>query len=200
MFCTSKLRAYPYSSRKKAGTNNSTISERRSRAIWRNSLRPTASVLRMLDHVKKHVLERRHHTIDAGDLEPSRVEPGRQLRKVDVRCPQYRVYGRSEYRGLLHFRLVFQLAHDVDRTVRIDFENRPLGEDLLQLARGAHRSKLAGIDDCDAMAVLGFVQVVRGHQDRDPCARHIFDETPELPARHRIDATSRLVEKNDAGL
>ena len=33
-----------------------------------------------------------------------------------------------------------------------------------------------------------------------PLARHVLDQAPELPARHRIDAAGGLVEKHDAGL
>src|SRR5688500_1834456 len=98
------------------------MSERRSRAIWRNSLRPTASVLRMFDHVEKDILERRHHTVDAGDIEPARSEPSLQSGEVDVWRLQNGVHGRSEYRGLLYFRRVFQCPHHVNRAARMNFQ------------------------------------------------------------------------------
>ena len=42
---------------------------------------------------------------------------------------------------------------------------------------------------------LGFFHVVRGQQDRPACLLEFPDEVPELPARLRIEARRRLVEK-----
>src|SRR4029453_19132098 len=42
--------------------------------------------------------------------------------------------------------------------------------------------------------------VMSGQQNRDTRVRQLIDEHPELTARQRIDATSRLVEKDDSRL
>ena len=70
----------------------------------------------------------------------------------------------------------------------------------LQLLHRAERGEPAGLDDGDAVAVLGFVQVVGGDEHRDAGARQVVDEPPELPARQRIDAAGRLVEEHDRRL
>ena len=82
---------------------------------------------------------------------------------------------------------------------RRDFQNRPRGEDLFQLFDRAERGQPAGLDDRDAVTVLRLVEVVRGHEDREP-ARQIVDQPPELPARQRVDTAGRLVEEDDRRL
>ena len=52
----------------------------------------------------------------------------------------------------------------------------------------------------DAMAVLGFVQIVRRDEHGDAGSREMIDEAPELAPRDRIDAAGRLVEKHDRRL
>ena len=79
-------------------------------------------------------------------------------------------------------------------------ENRPAREHLLQLGHGSERRQAAGVDDGDAVAVLRFVQVVRGDQHRRAAAGEVVDESPEPPPRQRIDAAGRLVEKDDRRL
>ena len=64
----------------------------------------------------------------------------------------------------------------------------------------AERGEPAGVDDRDAMAVLGFVQVVRRDEHGDAGRRQAVDQRPELPARQRIDAAGRLVEEHDRRL
>ena len=59
---------------------------------------------------------------------------------------------------------------------------------------------LAVVQQGDAMAALGFVEVRRAHQNRDALLQELGEQFPELAARHRIDAGRRLVEQDHARL
>src|SRR5919198_6698267 len=81
----SQLSAYPYNSRKNAGTTSSMNSVRGSRTICRNSLRLTATPLRMggaraFRDVEEHVFGRRLEGGDCGDRHARPLEPRLQLR------------------------------------------------------------------------------------------------------------------------
>ena len=110
------------------------------------------------------------------------------------------VHCGAEHRGLLDLRHPLERPHHVNRPGRLNLDDRPAGEDLLQLPGRAHGRQLAGIDDRDPMAMLGFIQIVRRDENRHAFARQVLDETPELAARDRIDASRRLVEKHDPRL
>ena len=56
------------------------------------------------------------------------------------------------------------------------------------------RQHLAFVQQRDARAALGFVEVRRRHQDGDALGQKLRQQLPELAARHRIDAGGRLVE------
>ena len=78
-------------------------------------------------------------------------------------------------------------------------QHRVPGEDALQLGDRAQRHEAAGVDEGEAVAVLGLVEVVGGHEDGHPVRRHLVDEPPEAAARDRVDAARGLVEEDDAG-
>src|SRR6476619_6129003 len=82
----------------------------------------------------------------------------------------------------------------------MDLDNRPIAEDLLQLGGGAERREAAGMDDRNAMAMLGFVEVMGGDEHRGPALRQIVDEVPELAAGDGVDAAGRLVQEHDRRL
>ena len=69
-----------------------------------------------------------------------------------------------------------------------------------ELAGTAERRQPAAVDQGDAIAIFGFVHVMRGDDDADALARERVDEVPEAAARLRIDARSRLVEEQDRRL
>ena len=56
------------------------------------------------------------------------------------------------------------------------------------------------MDQRDAMAALGLVEIVRRDEDGDALLRQRVDQPPELPPRQRIDAAGRLVEEEDRRL
>ena len=58
-------------------------------------------------------------------------------------------------------------AHRFDRLVGAHLDDRPSREDPLQLGRRAERREPAGVDERDAMAALGLVQVVRRDEHGD---------------------------------
>src|SRR5260370_28510810 len=67
-----------------------------------------------------------------------------------------------------------------------------------KLAKGIGRAvgdELAVINVCDVAAALGFVHVVRGHEERDAVPGKLEQKIPELAARDGIDAGGRSVEE-----
>ena len=69
-----------------------------------------------------------------------------------------------------------------------------------QARRLVARQDAALVQQRDAAAPLGLVQVGRGHQDRDAARQELRQQLPELAPRHRIDAGRRLVEQDQLGL
>ena len=67
-------------------------------------------------------------------------------------------------------------------------------------ARLVEREHLALVQQRDARAALGFVEVRRRHQDGDALREELRQQLPELAARHRVDAGRRLVEHDDLRL
>ena len=113
---------------------------------------------------------------------------------------QHGVHGGAEQAGLL----------DVGVASRIAIASTGCDAWISTIGRSANtcfssvavpkRRELAGLDDRDAMAVLRLVQVVRRDQHRHALPRQVADQIPEPPARQRIDAAGRLVEKHDRRL
>ena len=71
---------------------------------------------------------------------------------------------------------------------------------LFDAARSAFGHQFAGHHEAEAIALLGFFQIVRGHEDRGAHIGKLVDHAPERAARERIDAGGGLVEKKDARL
>ena len=71
---------------------------------------------------------------------------------------------------------------------------------LLQLGRRADRANPSGDHDRHAVAVLGFVHVVRGHEHGRAFGGSRVDELPELTPGDRVHAARRLVQEHDARL
>ena len=63
--------------------------------------------------------------------------------------------------------------------------------------RRVQREQPAFVQQRDARAALGLVEIRRRHQDRDALAQKLRQQLPELAPRHRIDARGRLVEQDD---
>src|SRR5262249_19237123 len=70
---------------------------------------------------------------------------------------------------------------------------------LLNSAWGSLSNKLAGHHQTETIALLGFFEVVGGHQDRSALIRQPVDQSPKSSACKRIYARGRFVEKEDAG-
>ena len=69
-----------------------------------------------------------------------------------------------------------------------------------QRVRLVERQDAALAHQRHARAALGFVEVGRGHEDRDALRQELGQQAPELAARHRVDARGRLVEQDDLRL
>ena len=110
------------------------------------------------------------------------------------------MHGRSENRGLLHVLHLLERPHQLHGMRGMNLENRPIGKHLLQLVRCADCREPAGVDDRNAMAVLGLVEVMSRDEDGDAASRQLLDKAPELAAGNRIDASCRLVQKDDSRL
>ena len=68
---------------------------------------------------------------------------------------------------------------------------------LLQARDRAQGHEPPRVDEGEAPAVLGLVEVVRGDEDGHPVGRHLVDQPPEAPARDRVDPARGLVEEDD---
>ena len=93
-------------------------------------------------------------------------------------------------------------GHARGRVARVGddhFEPLP-GQRAAQPARLVEREHLALVQQGNAVAALGFIQVRRGHQDGDALLQELREQLPELAPRHGIDAGGRLVEDDDVGL
>ena len=108
--------------------------------------------------------------------------------------------GRAEHRRLLNLVHLFQRPHHLDRPGRVNLQDRPVGEYLLQLPRRPDRGQPPGMNDREPVAVLRLVEVMGRHEDGDPRAGQILDEPPETPARHRVHTAGRLVQEDDGWL
>ena len=189
--------------------NTRIISVRRSRAICRSSFRYTASTPRMhdrprrlLDHVEEDVFERRGHFRDrcvmATSADRSCAASGIEIGGGLARARRARRCrtGWSSRLAATPSSARISATGSGPRTSTM----RRVGEHLLDLARRADRRERAGVDQRDAVAALGFVQIVGGDQHGDARLREHVDQAPELAPRQRIDAAGRLVEEQDRRL
>src|SRR5206468_1620401 len=90
--------------------------------------------------------------------------------------------------------------HRFDRIRCMNLHDGTAGENGFQLVGGADSRETACLNDRDAMAVLGFVQIMSGHKERYTRGRQLIDQVPEMTARERIHAAGRLVQENDRRL
>jgi len=70
----------------------------------------------------------------------------------------------------------------------------------LDLAWAAFRHQLAGGHESQAVALLRFLQIVGGHQDRGAGIGEAVDHPPEGAPRERVDSGSGLVQEQHTGL
>ena len=117
--------------------------------------------------------------------------------------------------GVVHFHVQSAAEHrDVQNAVAA-FEQRsccpadptipdstggPAPSDCLQLRGRAERDHAAAVHQRDAMAVFGFVHVMRGDEDGVAGRGKLVDQLPEVAARDGIDAAGRLVQKQNRRL
>ena len=69
----------------------------------------------------------------------------------------------------------------------------------LHLVRRAAGQQPAAVDQGQAIAPLGLVEIGRGDEDRHLLAEQLVEDPPEIAARDGIDAVGRLVEEEDLG-
>src|ERR1051325_4760972 len=77
----------------------------------------------------------------------------------------------------------------------------PLRRDLGQLFEHVGTTddhELRHVEIADGRAALGFVHVVRRHEQRHTAAGELEQQVPQLATRDRVDARGRLVEEDDA--
>ena len=68
---------------------------------------------------------------------------------------------------------------------------------VLELRRGAERDHLAAVHQRDAVAVFGFIHVMRADENSMAGFGKVVDEAPKSAARDRVDTGSGLVEKEN---
>ena len=84
-----------------------------------------------------------------------------------------------------------ETAHAFDRVAKplaFEQQQRALDRTQLEFGRRAQRDQFAAVHQRQAIAVFGFVHVVRGDEDGDAVAAHPLNQFPEQAARERIDA------------
>ena len=153
-----------------------------------------------LDDVEKHVFERRRHFGDRCRRGTCGGQRRSQLRGVEPRLVEHGVHCRPEQAGLLHRRHVVEHFHQPHRIAAADFGDRTSREHALDFTGRANRRELAGVDQRDPVAPLGFVQIVGRDQHGDAGLGEIVNQAPELPPRQGIDAAGRLVEEENRRL
>ena len=163
-----------------------------------------ASCRRPLDDVEEHVFERR---LDRRDRRRPRC-PRRSSAAASAAASIARARCSTACTAVPN-RLVFstsgmrveQRASPRPAAPRAPRRSARSAKTLLQLGGRAERRQPAGVDDRDAVAVLGLVQVVRRDEHGDAAARRASSISRQnCAARHRIDAAGRLVEKHDRRL
>ena len=139
------------------------------------------------------------------DARPRRC-PRPQARAIDIAAStpssaQHGVNGGAEQARLLDLRHAVEqrASRRPDRGCGLRGSGDPANTCFTSRGR-ADRGQAAGVDQRDAMAALGLVEVVGGDEDRDAGLREHVDQPPELPPRQRIDAAGRLVEEEDRRL
>ena len=79
-----------------------------------------------------------------------------------------------------------------------DLQDRPPHE-LLHFAGRAAGQQPAAVDQGQAIAALGLVEIGGGDEDRHLLAEQLIEDPPEIAARDGIDAVGRLVEEEHLG-
>src|SRR5262249_2425318 len=142
---------------------------------------------------KEHVLERvvLRHGLERADGLP--VESGGEALRFRVGVPvddHMETLAEERYAPGLH--LALEHAEGALRVRRANLEHAtPLG--LLDAARRAFGYELPGHHEAQAIALLGFFEVVRGHQDRRSLIGETIDRRPERTPCDRVHARRRLV-------
>jgi hypothetical protein len=90
-----------------------------------------------------------------------------------------------------------QRTHRVHRRRAANLDDWSIVEELLELSHGAHSDNPASLHQGEAVAVLGFVEIMSCDEYGDTAGRHVVDQTPEAPPRYWVHSAGRLVEKED---
>jgi hypothetical protein len=160
---------------------------------------PATLTALMRRHFEEHVLERRLDDTDAADVDAGGLQPRGDVGRRGGAGPEDGMHRCAEDAGLLHVGHCVQRAHGRHRLRRLHFDDRPVTKHRLELAHGAQRRQPARLNDGDPVAMLGFVEIVRGDQDGNAGTRQLVDEAPEAPSRQWIHAAGGFVEEYDRG-
>src|ERR687888_44540 len=141
-----------------------------------------------------HVVERRPRHADRGDRDAELGEQPRNELLARLDEERHRALGRSR----LQAEAIGQRGDR--RLVVLGLDPYPVGADAgLERCRRVERDDLALVHDRDAIAELGLVHVMSGHEDRDLLGLlELADVAPDRAARLRIEADRGLVEEEDA--
>jgi hypothetical protein len=112
---------------------------------------------------------------------------------------EQRVQAVAELRDALHVVLAVERVARSSHIVGFDLDHRCV-DGIHQLARRAFRHEAAAIENREAVTPLGFVHVVRRHQDRRAAVDQLEQAFPEVPTTLRVDGTGGLVEQQQLWL
>src|SRR5467141_800554 len=200
----------PISAVRPTGSTSASPSARRSRRSWVSSLRAWAMMRRMgqpsggddallgddeEDVLQRVVLFSRLPHPDALARQPGR-EVARGRRRVAIDDD---VEAIAEERDTPRLQLGLQHGYRALRVVGEHLEHAAALRGL-HAARRALGHQLAGDHESQPVALLGFLEIVRGDEDRGALVGKLVDHGPERAAGDRVDARRRLVEEQHARL
>ena len=150
--------------------------------------------------LQEDVVQRGPAQPDVADADLGPAQPGRRL--LHQLQPVARRWEREPVRALVRLRLA--AAHPGEHRLRPvplpragQFHLQDLAADpVLELVPGSLRDHLPPVDDGDPVGqLIGFLQVLRGQQQRRPPALQLAHDGPDLVAAARVQARGRLVEE-----
>src|SRR5918995_6491539 len=155
----------------------------------------------LLEPRDEDVLQRRGHVPEAANRDPGCGEAAGQPRfRAGARASREpHVRALAERLHVLHARLILRKAHGPDLVSSNHFED-PSGQPGAKSIGCVERQEAALVQQCDARAALGFIEIRGADEDGDPQLEELRQQLPELAARHRVDAGRGLVEQDDARL
>src|SRR5262245_10479765 len=165
---------------------------------WTTTAGSAKGALRCGHPLDEHVLQRRRLHAQLGARQASGCERGDQ-RVVGRGGVGQHVHLVAEQHGRADAGHALERGARGARPVRADREQAAL-ERALQRLRAVEREDTPAVQQRDAVAALGLVEIRGRDHDCDPLRDHFVEDEPELASRQRIHAEGWLVEQEQLGV